>query len=178
VACAVCHVGDEFFARPLRPAQQAVNDADEQADNIDILPFGKATDVVCVADVSPVEDDVNGAGVILHIEPVAHVLPLAVDGKGFALQDVADAERYQLLRELTGTVVVGTVGHQRRHAVSVVVRPHKVVGGGLGGAVGAVGIVVRCFPEEFTAVGGGTLRLVEFQRSVNLICGDVVETFT
>ena len=73
------------------------------------------------------EDGVDGAGVVFDIEPVAHILPLAVHWQRFAVTDIVDEQRYQFLGELIGAVVVAAVGHERGHSVGVVVCAHEVV---------------------------------------------------
>ena len=73
------------------------------------------------------EDEVDGTGVVLDEEPVAHVLALAIDGQRLAMADVVDEQRNQLLRELIGAVVVRAVGNDDGHAVSVVIGTHEVV---------------------------------------------------
>ena len=172
---AVGHIGDELLAGAFRVAEQAVHGLDDHLHDVYVLPLIEAADVVGIAGFAAVEDDVNGAGVVDHVEPVAHVLPFAVDGQGLAVADVVDEEGNQFFRELVGAVVVRAVGHQGGHAVGVVVGAHKVVAAGLGGAVGAVRVVFGGLQEEFAAVGGGAFRLVELQRAVDLIGGNVVE---
>ena len=112
------------------------------------------------------EDGVDGAGVVFHIEPIAHILALAVHGQGLAGADVVDEEGDELLRELVGAVVVRAIGYQCGQPVGVVEGSHEVVAGGLGGTVGAVGGVRCAFCKE------GAVKL---QRAVHLIRGDVVK---
>ena len=72
-------------------------------------------------------DEVDGAGVIHDVEPVAYVFALAVDGEGTTVAYVVDEQRDELLGELVGAVVVRTVADERRHAVGVMVGTHEVV---------------------------------------------------
>ena len=175
VAGAVGDVGDELLAGALGVAEQAVDGLNHHFHDVDVLPLVEAADVVGVAGLAPVENHVDGAGVVDHIEPVAHIFPLAIDGQGLAVADVVDEERDEFFRELVGAVVIRAVGHQRGHAVGVVIGAYEVVAAGLGGAVGAVGIVLGGLQEEFAAVGGGALGLVKLQRAVNLVRGNMVE---
>ena len=64
---------------------------------------------------------------ILNEEPVANVLTLAIPRQRLVLPYIVDEERHQLLGELIRTVVVRTVGHQRWHAVGIVVGAHEMV---------------------------------------------------
>ena len=50
----------------------------------------ETADVVCVGRLAIVEDEVNGTSVVFHIEPVAHVLALAIDRKRLLVTDVVD----------------------------------------------------------------------------------------
>ena len=135
------------------------------------------------------EYEVDGPRVILHIEPVAHVLALAVNGQRTAVTDIVYKERDQLLGELVGPVVVRAVGHDRWHAVGVVERPHEVIRRRLRCRIGRMGIILRILVEEVAAVGKvmlarrgrcrerrlDTFGIRQLQSSVNLIRRDVVE---
>ena len=153
VACAVGDIRDELLRRPLGVAQQPVHRPYDHPYQVDVLPFVEAPDVVRVGDLAPVEDHVDGPCMILDVQPVAHVLPAAVHGQRLLVADVVDEQRDELLRKLVGPVVVRAVGHQRRHAVCVVVGPYEVVGRGFRGRVGAVRIVLRLFGENSSPKG-------------------------
>ena len=71
---AVRHEGDEPLGGALRVAQQPVGRADEQPDQVDVPPFVESADVVRGARPAAVEDRVDGAGVVLDVEPVPYVL--------------------------------------------------------------------------------------------------------
>ena len=123
----VCYICDKVQVGTFRTAKQAVNGLDDGLDYVYVLPFVETAYVVCLSDSSIVEDGVNGACMVLNIEPVAYVLALAIDREGLAVADVVDKQRYQFLRELVRAVVVGAVGHDGGHAVGVVEGTDKVV---------------------------------------------------
>ena len=52
------------------------------------------------------EDKVNSTCMVYYIQPVTHILSLAINGKRLTMADIVDKERYQLLRELIRSVVV------------------------------------------------------------------------
>ena len=111
------------------------------------------------------ENQVDGTGVVHHIEPVAHIDALAVNRQRLVVLDIVDEQRDQFLRKLVRTVVVGTVGDDRRQAVGVVVGTHEVVGRGLRRGVRTV-----------RRVGRGLLERARVTKSaIHLIGGDVVE---
>ena len=109
------------------------------------------------------EHSEDSPAVVLHVEPVPDVLPVAVDGQGFSSHGGQDHERYELLRKVVGPVVVRAVCGERGEPVSVVVGPHEMVGGRLGGGVGGVGPVRALLGK--VALGP--------QRPVHLVRGDV-----
>ena len=56
----------------------------------------ETADVVCLGHASAMEDQVDGAGVVLDVQPVADVFAPSVDGQRPAVTDVVDEERNQL----------------------------------------------------------------------------------
>ena len=107
-----------------------------------------AAHVVHLTDLAAVGYHVDGLAVIFHIQPVADLHAVAVDGQLLVVLDVVDHQGDQLLRELVGAVVVGAAGNVHRHAVSVVEGHDEHIGAGLGGGVGAVGAQGRGLHKE------------------------------
>ena len=97
MSSAVCNVGDEIHVLALSATQEAIYRVDNHLDNIDILPLVKSADIVGLCHSALVEDEVNSAGMILYIEPVAHVLTLAIDRQRFAVADIVDKQRNEFL---------------------------------------------------------------------------------
>ena len=100
MALAVGDVGDELFRSAFGIAEQTVNSLYEHADKIDVLPLVETADIVCLGRFSLMEDEVDGASVVLHVKPVADILSLAVDGKRFAVAYIVDEKGDELFREL------------------------------------------------------------------------------
>lgn len=98
------------------------------------------------------EDKIDSTGVILYVQPVANIQAFAINRQWFAMANVVDEERDELLRELVRTIVVGAVGHDGRHAVCVVESAYKVVAACLCGRVGRVGVILGGLKEELCAV--------------------------
>ena len=191
MASTVCDVGDQVHVGTFGATQQAVDGINQDLDEIDVLPFVEATDVVGLSDFALVEDEVDCTGMVHHIEPVAHVLALAIDRQRLAVTDVVDEQRYQLLGELVWPVVVGTVSHHGRHAVGVVERAHEVVAACFGSAVRAMGLVFQVFGEELVAVSQmvlataglgaerrfNALGVGQLEGTVDFVGADMVEAF-
>ena len=100
---------------------------------------------------------------VFHVQPVADLHSVAVDGQLLVVLDVVDHQGDQLLGELVGAVVVGAAGDVDGHPVGVVERHDEHIGAGLGGRVGAVGAQRGGLHEE--ALGT--------QSAVDLIGGDL-----
>lgn len=72
-------VGDELLALAFGVAQQPIDGADDDFNQVDVLPFVESADIVGFGDAAFVEDQVDGAGVVFDVEPVADILALAID---------------------------------------------------------------------------------------------------
>ena len=149
---AVCDIGYQVVGISFGIAEETVDGPDHDLYQINVLPFIESADVVGFGYAAFVEDQVDGAGMVLDIEPVADILALSIDREGLAIADIVDKQRNKLLRELIRTIVVRAVRHDRRHAVGVVVGTDKMVRRGLRGAVRAMRIVLGRFIEEVVAV--------------------------
>ena len=103
--------------------------------------------------------------VVLHVEPVAHVLALTVDRQRLAGQCAHDHERDELLGELERTVVVRAVADEDGKAVRLAPGPDEVIGRCLGSRVGGSRVVAGGLRE---GVRGA-------QRAEDLVGGDVVK---
>ena len=166
----VSDVGDELAAAgdatPRRERPDLVECVADRAHDLDIRPLGQSADVVDLARTAPLEHPTDGCAVVAHVEPVAHLQPVAVDRQRLKSEGVADHEWDQLLGELPWAIIIGAVGRENWQPVCVVVGPYQVVRGGLAGAVGAVGRV---------AVALGEGRRARLERPVDLVGRDVEE---
>ena len=74
VPLAVGDVGDEVLRGAFGTTEKAVNGLDEHLDEVNVPPFVEAADVVRVGNAPPVENEVDGTGMVFDIKPVAYVL--------------------------------------------------------------------------------------------------------
>ena len=137
VACAVAHELD------LALAERRNN----QLNDLEIGLFVVAADIINLADAAVANDKVNCAAVVLHVQPVADILAIAVDRQRLIVQHVRDHQRNQLFREMIRAVVVRAARDRHRHAERAVVRLHEQVSTCLARRVRAGG-VNRCFLGE------------------------------
>lgn len=102
-------VGDEFAERRnpigLRRDSLVQNIADGM-DDLDILTFAVPPDIVGLGNLALGGNSDECAGMILDVEPVANLFPVAIDGQGFALESIQYHEGDELLRKVIGAVVV------------------------------------------------------------------------
>ena len=131
VAGAVLDVGDEA----LRLAQGL----QDQTDDLDVGLLVVAADVVDLACFPLLQHRGDGGAVVLYMEPVPYLHPVAVDRQGLVLPGVVYHQGDEFFRELVGAVVVGAAGDIHRKPVGLVIGPDDEVGAGLGGGIGAVG---------------------------------------
>ena len=68
---------------------------------------------------------------ILDIEPVAHILALAVDRQRLACERIQDGQRDQLFGEMIRPVIVRAIRHDDRQAIGPLPGLGEVVGRGL-----------------------------------------------
>ena len=190
VAQAVGNVSNQVQVFAFGTAEEPIDGLDDDLDDVDVLPFVEAADVVGFGDLPVMENHVNSAGMVFDKEPVANVFALAVDRERLLVADIVDEERNQLLGELVRTVVVAAVCHDGRHAVGVVERANEVVGTCLTSGIRRVRRVLRRLVEEVVAVGQvmfaracrrgergrDAFRVVHLEGAIDFVGRDVVET--
>ena len=160
MSLAVGYISNEVEGIAFRVSQEAVHRLDDDLDQVDVFPFVEAADVVRVGHFAFMENQVDGAGMVFHIEPVADVLAFSIDRKGLAVADVVDEQRYQFFGKLVGTVVVRAVRHDGRHSVGVVEGADEMVAAGFTCGIRAVRVVFCLLREQ---------RAVELQCAINFV---------
>ena len=153
-------------AHPVEVVRGPAHALEDGAQHVDVEPLAVGADEVGLAHLTLGEDGPHGAGVVVGVDPVAHVAAVAVELGAHAVQDVGDLARDELLHVLVGAVVVGAVGDGRPHAEGAVPGAHQVVGGRLGGAVGGAGAV--------RGLLGEARGVIQREVAVDLVGGDVV----
>ena len=161
----VGHEGDQVGIGPGRPRPQAVETGADRLDHGQVGPLVEPADVVGASRRPPLEHDLQRARVVLHVQPVADLVALAVDRQRLARERLDDHQRDQLLREVVGAVVVGAVGHHHRQAVGVAPGRDQVVRRRLGRRIGRARVVGCLLGEQAFCAEG----------AVDLVGGDVVE---
>lgn len=151
---------------PVEVLGVAAHRLEDHAQDRDVVPLAVGADEVGLPRAALGEDVPDGRGVVLGVDPVAHVLAAAVELGAHAVDDVGDLPGDELLHVLVGAVVVGAVGDRGAQAVGAGPGAHEHVGGRLGRAVGARGLIGRLLGE--------LRRVVERQVAVDLVGGDVV----
>ena len=151
---------------PVEVLGVAAHGLEDHAQDGDVVSLAISPDEVGLPHAALGEDVPDGAGVVLGVDPVADVLAAAVELGAHAVDDVGDLPGDELLHVLVGAVVVGAVGDRGAQAVGAGPGADQHVGGRLGGAVGARGLIGRLLGE--------LRRVVERQVAVDLVGGHVV----
>lgn len=138
----------------------------DHAQHGDVVPLAVGPDEVGLPRAALREDVPDGRGVVLGVDPVAHVLAPPVELGAHAVDDVGDLPGDELLHVLVGAVVVGAVGDRGAQTVGAGPCAHEHVGARLGRAVRRGRVVGRLLGE--------LRRVVERQVAVDLVGGDVV----
>lgn len=138
----------------------------DHAQHGDVVLLAVRADQVRLADAALGEDGPHARAVVLGVDPVAHVLALAVQLRTLPVQDVRDLARDELLHMLVRTVVIRAVRDRGADAVRARPRAHQHVGRGLRARVRA-GRMVRGGLRELG-------RIVQREVAVHLVRAHVV----
>ena len=151
---------------PVEVLGVAAHRLEDHAQHGDVVPLPVGSDEVGLPHVALGEDVPDGAGVVLGVDPVAHVLAPPVELGADAVDDVGDLPGDELLHVLVGAVVVGAVGDRGAKPVGAGPGADQHVRGRLGARVRAARVIRRLLGE--------LRRVVERQVAVDLVGGDVV----
>ena len=154
MAFAVGNMMDEAF----RLAQCFAN----QFDDVDVLHFIVAADIIDFADAALLEDEVDGPAMVFDIEPVANIEAVPIDRQRLVMQGVDDHEGNQLFREMIWPIVIRATADGHRQTISPMISQDQKVCRSLGGTVRAGRVNRRRFRKE-------QIRPVQRQITVDFI---------
>ena len=132
----------------------------------DVVSFAVRADQVGLAQASLGQDGPHAGGVVVRVDPVAHVLPVAVQFRLQPIEDIRDLARDELLHMLVRAIIVAAVADRGADAERAVPGAHQQVGARLGGAVRA-GRMVRGLLRELR-------RIIQGQIAVHLVRAHVM----
>ena len=96
---------------------------EDAPDDVEVLAL-LAADVVRIAGLALAQRELDARAVVVDLQPLAPLLPVAVDRQRLPVQRVRDEERQKLLRILARAVRVRAARHQRVDTVRPDVREH------------------------------------------------------
>ena len=111
----------------------------------------------------------NGAGVILNMNPIAHIKTVAIQLGAFTMFNACNGMRDEFLGMLVRTVVITAIGNRRHKPIRARPRSHQHIGRGLRAGVRTARPIRRIL--------GKLTRVVKCQISKYLIGRDVVEAY-
>src|ERR1051326_196100 len=95
-----------------------------------VLPLAAAADVVNLARAPLTQDEFERAAVVLNVEPVAHVLSIAVNRQRLGVERIDDHQGDEFLWKLIGTVIVRWARNHDRQAESAMVSERQQISAG------------------------------------------------
>lgn len=119
-------------------------------------------DVVHLAHSAVVDDEIYRLAMILDVQPVAHVLTLAVHGQRLIRERIDDRERDELLGEMIGTVIVRAAAYRDGKPVSAVISEHEEIRSRLGARI-------RAGRMQRSALGKEKIGAIERQVAVHFV---------
>jgi hypothetical protein len=132
VPLAVLHEADE--------TQGLLQELEEGLRHPDVLLVVVGTDVVHLPRLADPGDELQGAAVVLHVQPVTHLAAVAVQGERLVPHGAGDEQGHHLLHVLAGTDVVGRAGDDHGQSVGLEEGDALSVAAGLASGVGAAGV--------------------------------------
>src|SRR6267154_3887820 len=93
----------------------------------------RTADIVDLADSPSLKDCQNSAAIVFHVQPVALLLTVAIDGKWLTLKRIGDHEGQELFWKLIGAVIVRGTRKQSRKFVGANVRANQEIRSSFGG---------------------------------------------
>ena len=138
----------------------------DHAQHGDVVLFAVRADQIRLADTTLRQDRPHAAGMVLRVNPVAHVQTLAVQLRTLPVQDVRDLARDELLHMLVGTVIVRAVRDRRADPVRACPRAHQHIARGLRRRIRARRMIRRTLREP--------RRIIQRQIPVHLVRAHVM----
>ena len=167
VARTIRDEGDLVFIRFTIGARREFDkECADRADDLKVRFFIPTADIICLPNPACFQNAADGRTVIAHIEPVANLLPIAVDGERFPRQCIMNNQRNKLFRKMQRPVVIRAIRGEDGETVGVVIGADEVVTGGLAGGIRAIRLVGICLSKR---------RIIRSERAVNLVGGYMQE---
>jgi len=110
VARTVCNEGDLVFIWfTIGARREFVKECANRMDDLKVRFFIPTADIISLPNPASFQHAADGGTVIAHIEPVANLLPIAVDREWLSCKSVVDNERNEFLGKMVGAVVVRAI---------------------------------------------------------------------
>ena len=151
---------------PVERVRVLAHHGQDVAQHGDVVAFPVRADQVGLAQTALGQDGPHAGGVVVRMDPVAHVLAIAVQLRAKTLEDIRDLARDELLHMLEGTVVVRAVRDRGADAVRARPRAHQHVRRRLRGRIRAGRMVWGMLRE--------LRRIVQGEVAVHLVRAHVV----
>ena len=119
-----------------------------QFNDVDILHFIVAADVIDFADTALLENEVDGPAMVFDIEPVADIEAVPIDRQRLVMQGIDNHEGNQLFREMIRSIVVGTAADGHRQTIGPMIGQDQEIRRSFRGTIRAGRMNRRRFRKE------------------------------
>ena len=164
MSLSVLHIGDQILRDELLSrviiSELLLKGLKDDMDDLDILFLIVSAYIIRLKQPALLLYHVDRLGVVLDIEPVAHVLAIPIYRKLLAVKRIVDNQRNQLLRELVRPVIVGTVCDICRKMIGIHIGFHQHVRGCLARRIRAVRRIGRRLIEISAVLLKRTIHLI------------------
>ena len=114
-------IGD--LLHPVRPVP--IKGGQQCGGEIAIGEFDTATDVVGLAGLAAAQHDLDAAAVIVHVQPIANIEPVAVERHLAIADEIRDKQWNDFFGKLIGPVVIGAARTRNIEPVGDVIGAHQ-----------------------------------------------------
>ena len=135
--------GDKIGIGACIARAQSVQNTAQRFNQFKVRVFVFTTDVIATPQHALFQNQQKRVGVVLDIQPIANIAPIAINGQGFFRQRVQNHHRDQFFRKMIGAVVVRTIRQHHRQAIGFMPRADQMIRTCLGRGIGAARVIGR-----------------------------------
>src|SRR5262249_52623610 len=119
-------VGETALERGIT-AEGLIQQTAQQGNKIEVGPGIMAADVVCLAAQPLAEHQLDPPTVVFHVEPVADMTSVTIEGQGLAFEGLQEHEGDELFWELIWAIVVAAITGAHRQAIRMIIGSYQVI---------------------------------------------------
>jgi len=110
------------------PADFFIQNIADGVNDFNVLLVTVSADIVSFSDFSALDNGENRFTVIDNIKLVADIFAVAIHRQRASVKSIVDDQGNELFRKLRGSIIIGTVGKQRRQTIGMKIGADQMVG--------------------------------------------------